>query len=237
VSGRRNHHAPRILSDSTAPRRSRLKSPPAKKCSVRPLLPALDQHLNASRRSLTPKSLLARQPHLSPAKRFARSLIASPADLRQWRAAGVPGRFGNRGNTMAGKVRPALFHQIPVSATKHPLRFSRSEKPAMMSAPSAISGRSRRTCAQNSMASLAQMPPLHPLQDQIVAGLQRQMQDGGHQPLRHRLLSRRAGVAVGPRLSRSMNEIRSPPSIQATCRRICFVRMPSFGIPRQISAP
>ena len=46
----------------------------------------------------------------------------------------------------------------------------------MMSAPSAISGRSRRTCAQNSIASALRMPPLHPLQDQIVAGLQRQMQ-------------------------------------------------------------
>ena len=46
----------------------------------------------------------------------------------------------------------------------------------MMSAPSAMSGRSRRTCAQNSMDICARMPPLHPLQNQVVAGLQRQMQ-------------------------------------------------------------
>ena len=52
----------------------------------------------------------------------------------------------------------------------------------MISAPSVMSGRSRRTWAQNSIASCARMPALHPLQNHVVAGLQRQMQMR-HQPL------------------------------------------------------
>ena len=60
----------------------------------------------------------------------------------------------------------------------------------MRSAPKATSGRSRRTSPQKRDGIGAQMPALHALQDQIVAGLQRQVQmrhqarflgDGVHQ--------------------------------------------------------
>ena len=56
-------------------------------------------------------------------------------------------------------------------------------KPAMMSAPNTTSGRSRRTVSQNAIASAREMAPLHALEDEVVAGLQRQMQMR-HQPRR-----------------------------------------------------
>ena len=51
----------------------------------------------------------------------------------------------------------------------------------MMSAPNATSGRSLRTWLQNAIASARVVAPLHALEDEIVAGLQRQMQVR-HQP-------------------------------------------------------
>ena len=52
----------------------------------------------------------------------------------------------------------------------------------MMSAPNAMSGRSRRSVVAEGDRVLARVPALHALEDQIVAGLQRQMQMR-HQPL------------------------------------------------------
>ena len=83
----------------------------------------------------------------------------------------------------------------------------------MMSAPNTTSGRSRRTSAQKRDRVGAQVAPLHALEDQVVAGLQRQMQ------MRHqaRLVGERVEqVAIGldridrrqpqPRQSRHMLE-------------------------------
>ena len=77
---------------------------------------------------------------------------------------------------------------------------------------------------------VARMPPLHPLQDQIVAGLQRQMQ------MRHQPLVVRDHVEqIAIDLDRSIDEIRNRFN-SGTCRRICLVSMPSFGAPGR-SAP
>ncbi len=54
-------------------------------------------------------------------------------------------------------------------------------KPAIRSAPMAMPGRSARARAITASASAREMPPRHPLQDQVAAGLQRQMQMR-HQP-------------------------------------------------------
>jgi hypothetical protein len=55
-------------------------------------------------------------------------------------------------------------------------------KPAMMSAPKAASGRMRRTSSQNGSCPRGQVAALHPLQDHVVAMLQRKMKMR-HQPL------------------------------------------------------
>ena len=79
----------------------------------------------------------------------------------------------------------------------------------MMSAPNTISGRAARTSCAEGDRVVAEVPPLHPLQDHVVAGLQRQVQMR-HQPRlagdrldqpRVRLdlsRSRRAAAAAGP---------------------------------------
>ena len=92
------------------------------------------------------------------------------------RAAGVPGR-GENGKTCSC-VSP---HSSTRSSERANIASVSVGKPAMMSAPNTTSGRSRRTCSQNAIASRARMPPLHALEDEIVAGLQRQMQMR-HQP-------------------------------------------------------
>ncbi len=51
----------------------------------------------------------------------------------------------------------------------------------MMSAPNTMSGRSRRTCSVNAIASRARVAALHALEDQVVAVLEREMQMR-HQP-------------------------------------------------------
>ena len=55
-------------------------------------------------------------------------------------------------------------------------------KPAIISAPNTTSGRRRRTFGAERDRVGARVPPLHALEDEIVAGLQRQMQMR-HQPL------------------------------------------------------
>jgi hypothetical protein len=47
----------------------------------------------------------------------------------------------------------------------------------MMSAPNTVSGPClARTSSQNRIVSVAQVAPLHALEDQVIAGLERQMQ-------------------------------------------------------------
>ncbi len=92
------------------------------------------------------------------------------------RAAGVPGR-GENGKT-CNCVKPQ-------SSTRSSERVNMTSlsvgNPAMMSAPNTTSGRRRRTRIAERDGIGARMPPLHALEDQIVARLQRQMQMR-HQP-------------------------------------------------------
>ena len=87
------------------------------------------------------------------------------------RAAGVPGR-GENGKTCSC-VSP---HSSTRSSERANIASVSVGKPAMMSAPNTTSGRSRRTCVAERDRVGARMPPLHALEDEIVAGLQRQMQ-------------------------------------------------------------
>ena len=108
---------------------------------------------------------------------------ACPGAARTETRAGRSGRSRRRG-------RSELANMSSVSVGK----------PAIRSAPNTMSGRSRRTSAQNADRVGAQVPPLHALQDHVVAGLQRQMQMR-HQP---RLLGdARASAARRPRPDRS----------------------------------
>ena len=94
-------------------------------------------------------------------------------------------------------------------------------KPAMMSAPNTMSGRSRRTCVAERDRVGAQMPALHALEDQVVAGLQRQMQMR-HQPGSLASASSRSASAS----TESIEESRSRAS-SGTSRRMCLTSVPS----------
>ncbi len=151
-------------------------------CSVRPVPPRFRQ--NAARRA----DFAVEMPRAAPARRArasrrARSLTTAPGSCGI-RAAGVPGR-GENGKT----CRCVSPHSSTRSSERRNIASVSVGKPAIRSAPNTISGRSRRTCVAERDRIGAQMPPLHALEDEIVAGLQRQMQMR-HQPLvaarRHR---------------------------------------------------
>ena len=87
------------------------------------------------------------------------------------RAAGVPGR------SLYGKTcrngRSAASTKARVSANRASVSVG---KPAIRSAPMAMPGRSARARSIAARRVGAQVPALHALQDQVAAGLQRQMQ-------------------------------------------------------------
>jgi hypothetical protein len=112
------------------------------------------------------------------------------------RAAGVPGR-GENGKTWRW-VRP---HSSTILSEFKNISSVSVGKPAMISAPNTTSGRILRTSSQNRMVSVAQMAALHPLQDHVVTGLQRQM-EMRHQTVivrdhLHQILIRLDGVDRG----------------------------------------
>ena len=89
----------------------------------------------------------AAPPRPSRAAAAARSFTTARATCGM-RAAGVPGR-GENGKTCRC-VRP---HSSTRSSERANIASVSVGKPAMMSAPNTTSGRSRRTCSQNAMAS------------------------------------------------------------------------------------
>ena len=101
----------------------------------------------------------------------------------------------------------------------------------MMSAPNTTSGRRRRTCVGEGDRVGARMAPLHALEDQVVAMLQREMQMR-HQP---RLFWRahRAGPASAS--TESIEEMRSRSS-SGTCLRICSHQLAEPRRARQVRA-
>ena len=86
--------------------------------------------------------------------------------------------------------------------------------PAIRSAPIAMSGRKRAARAADAIASARRVPPLHPLEDQIVAGLQRQVQMR-HQPrlLGDQAVHERSSISLG-----SSEDSRSRGSSGTACR-------------------
>ena len=168
--------------------------------------PASGRSLRCGRGSAAPSGARPRAPASrrdapSPAPRRrraaarARSRIAAPSTCGI-RAAGVPGAGAEREDVQPGQ--PARLDEIERALRTSPR--SRSGSPAMMSAPRTISGRAARTALAEGDGVVAEVPPLHPLQDQVVARLQRQVQVR-HQP---RLAGDRLDRAAGPpRPSRS----------------------------------
>ena len=97
-------------------------------------------------------------------------------DLRHPRG----GRFG-AGREGKDVRRDNRRNRRSAPACSAPLPRSRSGNPAIRSAPIVASGRALRDRVDRRDRLRAAMAPLHPLQDQIVAGLQRQM-EMRHQP-------------------------------------------------------
>ena len=140
------------------------------------------------------------------------------------RAAGVPGRGEN------GKTCRCVS---PQSSTRSSERENISSvsvgKPAMMSAPNTTSGPQPAHLVAERDRVGAQVPALHALEDEVVAGLQREMQMR-HQP---RLVGERIEqVAVGlDRIDRGQPQ---PLELSGTCLRICFTSVPSRGAPGRL---
>ena len=136
----------------------------------------LDQHAAALRR-LRHRDELPQRAHAVLAQtRRARSFTIARSSCGM-RAAGVPGR-GENGNTCRC-VRPHSARRA--SSERRNISSVSVGKPAMRSAPNTMSGRSRRDRVAERDRVGPRMPALHALEDQIVAGLQRQMQMR-HQP-------------------------------------------------------
>ena len=143
----------------------------------------------------------------SARRRAARSRTAAPSTCGI-RAAGVPARALN-GKTCS-QVRP----QSSTSRSEFSNIASVSVgKPAIRSAPNTISGpRARAPRRRSAMASSRQVAALHPLQDHVVAGLQRQVQVR-HQPrlAGDRLDQPRVGLDRVDRGEPQPRQVRHPP--------------------------
>ena len=144
-------------------------------CSVRPVSPRFGEH--PARRADFAVEMADKRQRAALAQPPRALLDDVAGDLRHARRR----RSRPRRERKDVQVRQAAFvDQLERASNMRPR--SRSGKPAIRSAPNTMSGRRRRTCSQKAMASRAQVPPLHALEDEIVAGLQRQVQMR-HQPL------------------------------------------------------
>ena len=116
---------------------------------------------------------------LQPVRPLPRAGLAQPAgaflrdggrDLGHARG-GVP-RFGEKGKMWPMTMSHSSTSRSDVSA----ISSVSVGKPAIRSAPIAISGRLALSRATVSTASRATVAPLHPLQDHVVAGLEAHME-------------------------------------------------------------
>ncbi len=110
------------------------------------------------------------------ARSRAARCLTTPRSTCGMRAAGVPLR-GENGKTCRC-VRP---HSSTILSEFSNISSVSVGKPAMMSAPKTMSGRSCPRFRAEADGVVAQMPALHALQNHVVAGLKRQMQMR-HQP-------------------------------------------------------
>ena len=157
--------------------------------------------------------------------RRARSLTTSPATCGM-RAAGVPGR-GENGNT----CRCVSPHSSTRSSERANIVLGLGREAGDdVGAEHHVGPQPPHLLAERDRVG-AQMPPLHALEDQVVAGLQRQMQMR-HQP---RLVGERI-EQVGVGLDRVDRREPQPLAAPARACRICFTSVPSFGAPGR-SAP
>ncbi len=133
-------------------------------------------------------------------------------ELRHAGRRGVLG--GRRREDVEVGGKPSLCSTMQQRALEHPLGLG-GGKPAMMSAPKTTSGRQRPDLAHEARARrLRLVPPLHALEDEIVARRQAQME------VRHQLRGRRRWASVERlvRLDRSRCERDAEPRQIRACR-------------------
>ena len=143
------------------------------------------------------------------------------------RAAGVPAARAEREDVQPGQ--PAVLDEASEFSNIASVSVG---KPAMMSAPNTMSGPRRPHRLAEGDGVVAEVAALHPLQDHVVAGLQRQVQVR-HQPrlAGDRLDEPRVGL---DRVDRGEPQ---PRQVRARRRGSPATRSPSRGVALEVGAP